>query len=30
MYKPFLHKGIAVYYCDSLVCVENMDAEEEE
>jgi hypothetical protein len=30
MYKPFLHKGIAVYYCGGLVCVENMDAEEEE
>jgi hypothetical protein len=30
MYKPFLHNGIAVYYCDGLVCVENMDADEEE
>ena len=30
MYKPFLHNGIAVYYCEDLVCVENMNADEEE
>jgi hypothetical protein len=29
-FKPFLHNGIAVYYHDDLVCVENMDADEEE
>ena len=30
MHKPFLHNGIAVYYYDDLVCVENMNVEEEE
>ena len=29
-FKPFLHNGIAVYYYDGVVCVENMDVDEEE